>query len=145
METRTQLKEIREQRGVSAARLAKLAGTSRQTVYAIEAGDYVPNTALALQLAKTPRGQGRRFIPLGRRDSRALRSCIGGFDRPAAPRTKGSRCGSAGLASTMVGVSAIPQPAMLPMADGVIVDSSKRTTQAAVHVFQEHLDNGSGC
>ena len=52
METRTQLNQIRQQRGSSAAELAKLAGVSRQTIYAIEAGDYVPNTALALQLAK---------------------------------------------------------------------------------------------
>src|SRR5947199_69131 len=37
---------------MSAAQLAKLAGVSRQTVHAIEAGDYVPNTALALQLAQ---------------------------------------------------------------------------------------------
>ena len=52
LQTRTQLNEIREQRGFSAARLAKLAGVSRQTIYSIEAGDYVPNTTLALQLAK---------------------------------------------------------------------------------------------
>ena len=52
METRTQLHEVRQQRGVSAARLAQLTGVSRQTIYAIEAGDYVPNTTLALQLAK---------------------------------------------------------------------------------------------
>lgn len=52
METRTQLNEIRQERGISASQLAKHAGVSRQTIYAIEAGDYVPNTALALQLAK---------------------------------------------------------------------------------------------
>jgi putative molybdopterin biosynthesis protein len=52
METRTQLNPIRERRGVSAAQLAKLAGVSRQTIYAIEAGDYVPNTTLSLQLAQ---------------------------------------------------------------------------------------------
>ena len=37
---------------MSAAQLATLAGVSRQTIHAIEAGDYVPNTTLALQLAK---------------------------------------------------------------------------------------------
>src|SRR5271168_1248489 len=52
METRTHLHAVREQRGLSAAHVAKLAGVSRQTVYAIEAGDYVPNTTLALQLAR---------------------------------------------------------------------------------------------
>ena len=52
METHTQLNVIRQQRGIAAAHLAKLTGVSRQTIYAIEAGDYVPNTTLALQMAQ---------------------------------------------------------------------------------------------
>src|SRR5580693_291742 len=52
METRTHLHQIRERRGISAAALAKLAGITRQTIYAVEAGDYVPNTTVALQLAR---------------------------------------------------------------------------------------------
>src|SRR6266404_5890341 len=51
-ETRSELPSIRQRRGISAAQMASLAGVSRQTIYAIEAGDYVPNTTLALQLAK---------------------------------------------------------------------------------------------
>jgi putative molybdopterin biosynthesis protein len=43
---------LREKRGISAAHLADLTGVSRQTIYAIEAGSYVPNTALALKLAR---------------------------------------------------------------------------------------------
>src|SRR3954466_13592323 len=46
------LGRLRERRGIPAADLAKSAGVSRQTVYAIEAGSYVPNTALALKLAR---------------------------------------------------------------------------------------------
>src|SRR3954462_3936954 len=46
------LGRLRERRGIAAADLAKLAGVSRQTIYAIEAGSYVPNTALALKLAR---------------------------------------------------------------------------------------------
>ncbi len=46
------LTELREKRGFSAAHLAKLAGVSRQTIYAMEAGSYVPNTAVALRLAR---------------------------------------------------------------------------------------------
>src|ERR1700694_945774 len=52
MQTRTKLHEIRRQRGVSAAQIATLAGVSRQTIHAIEAGEYVPNTTLALQLSE---------------------------------------------------------------------------------------------
>ena len=46
------LAELRGKRGFSAASLAKTIGVSRQTIYAMEAGDYVPNTAVALNLAR---------------------------------------------------------------------------------------------
>jgi molybdate-binding protein/DNA-binding XRE family transcriptional regulator len=51
-EIENHLAELRRKRGLSAAQLAKMAGVSRQTVYAIEGGSYVPNTALALRLAR---------------------------------------------------------------------------------------------
>ena len=43
---------IRHKRGLSAVRLAELVDVSRQTIYAMEAGSYVPNTAVALKLAR---------------------------------------------------------------------------------------------
>lgn len=43
---------LRQKRGIPAARLAKAAGVTRQTIYAMEAGSYIPNTAVALRLAK---------------------------------------------------------------------------------------------
>lgn len=43
----------RQKRGFSAAELARRAGISRPTIYAIESGSYVPNTAVALRLART--------------------------------------------------------------------------------------------
>ena len=46
------LEGLREIRGLSAAALAALVGVSRQTIYAIEAGTYVPNTITSLQLAR---------------------------------------------------------------------------------------------
>jgi len=140
METRTQLKEIREQRGVSAARLAKLAGTSRQTIYAIEAGDYVPNTALALQLAKILEVKVEDLFRLE-----------GEPENPAAPITvdllasesarKGQPIQLCRVGKRMIGVSANPQQPVLPLADGVLVDNVKRTQQASVHVFQYDVDS----
>jgi molybdate-binding protein/DNA-binding XRE family transcriptional regulator len=53
MEVQNSLAQFRRQRGISAARLASAVGVSRQTVYAIESGDYLPNTAVALKLART--------------------------------------------------------------------------------------------
>ena len=52
MEVKTNLSEMRAMRGVGAAKLARRIGVSRQTVYAIEAGSYVPNTLVSLKLAQ---------------------------------------------------------------------------------------------
>lgn len=46
------LAELRASRGLAAAQLARLVGVTRQTVYAMEAGDYAPNTLVALRLAR---------------------------------------------------------------------------------------------
>lgn len=46
------LQALRQKRGLSAADLAAETGVTRQTIYAIEAGNYVPNTVVALKLAR---------------------------------------------------------------------------------------------
>lgn len=46
------LAKRRQARGISAAHLAHVTGVTRQTIYAIEAGSYVPNTTVALKLAR---------------------------------------------------------------------------------------------
>src|SRR5882757_1020526 len=51
-EIETSLGKFRRKRGFSAIRLAAAVGVSRQTIYAMEAGTYVPNTAVALRLAR---------------------------------------------------------------------------------------------
>lgn len=51
-EIANRLAAFRQKRGLSAAALAAAAGISRQTIYAIEAGSFVPNTAVALRLAR---------------------------------------------------------------------------------------------
>ena len=52
IEVRTNLAQLRAKRAISAANLATEAGISRQTIHAIEAGLYVPNTAVSLKLAR---------------------------------------------------------------------------------------------
>jgi len=46
------LRSIRLARGLSQGALGKLVGVKRQAIYDLEAGRYLPNTALALRLAK---------------------------------------------------------------------------------------------
>jgi DNA-binding XRE family transcriptional regulator len=49
---KNRLAEIRKKRGTGATDLAKRVGVTRQTIYAIEAGTYIPNTQVALKLAR---------------------------------------------------------------------------------------------
>lgn len=51
MEIRNNLSKLRKTRGIEASKLAAAVGVSRQTIYAIEAGTYVPNTIVSLKLA----------------------------------------------------------------------------------------------
>jgi putative molybdopterin biosynthesis protein len=51
-QTSSFLREIRRTRGLSAAELARSIRVSRQTIYSIEDGTFVPNTSVALQLAR---------------------------------------------------------------------------------------------
>jgi putative molybdopterin biosynthesis protein len=46
------LAQLRARRGLGAAHLAEMVGISRQTIYAIESGLYIPNTTVSLKLAR---------------------------------------------------------------------------------------------
>ncbi len=142
METRTELNAIREQRGISAAQLAKLAGVSRQTVYAIEAGDYVPNTALALHLARILEVRVEDLFQLDAQPAAPRPPVtVDLLSNQPAPR-KGQPVQLCPVGKRMIGVSAVLQPAMLPMADGVVVGSSQRTGAAQVQVFPGEMEEG---
>ena len=52
MDVANNLAQLRAKRGLSASKLASEIGVSRQTVYAIEAGTYVPNTSVSLKMAR---------------------------------------------------------------------------------------------
>jgi molybdate-binding protein/DNA-binding XRE family transcriptional regulator len=53
MKVQNRLAELRTSRGISAVELASAIDVTRQTVYAIESGNYAPNTTVALKLAQT--------------------------------------------------------------------------------------------
>ncbi|RLP06590.1 helix-turn-helix transcriptional regulator [Propionibacterium australiense] len=47
------VRELRRDRGMSQAELAEAVGVTRQTVIALEKGDYVPSLLLAMNIAET--------------------------------------------------------------------------------------------
>ena len=65
---------LRQKRGMSAAQLARTVGVTRQTVYAMEAGSYVPNTAVALRLAQALEVKVEDLFSLPQAEPTGLRS-----------------------------------------------------------------------
>jgi molybdate-binding protein/DNA-binding XRE family transcriptional regulator len=122
---RNRLAELRAGRGVAAAALARQAGVSRQTVYAIEAGRYIPNTAVALRLARALEVAVEAIFevevgppaPQRRQQRAVLAGAVDGF--PGAP-VELCRVGG-----RLVAIPAVPAPWQLPPADGVLLDSRR--------------------
>ena len=51
-DVRNNLKELRGARGVTQEELAQAVGVSRQTIIAVEKGNYVPSLLLAMRIAR---------------------------------------------------------------------------------------------
>jgi molybdate-binding protein/DNA-binding XRE family transcriptional regulator len=122
MDTRTHLNEIRQRRGMSAAALAKDVGVTRQTIYAIEAGDYVPNTTLALQLARALEVSVEEIFRLDEESHAAPKLVSVDLITPARSGQPVQLCR---VGNRLMGVSAAPQRLMLPPADAIVVEGSK--------------------
>jgi molybdate-binding protein/DNA-binding XRE family transcriptional regulator len=125
---KNRLPEVREQRGMAAADLARRSGVSRQTVYAMEAGDFVPNTAVALRLARALESSVEELFVLDDAPAQAPRTrraeVIGAGDRfPGAPL---ELCRVDGR---LVAVPAAPAPWKLPPVDGLLVDPARSMVQ----------------
>jgi molybdate-binding protein/DNA-binding XRE family transcriptional regulator len=119
---------MRKARGISAIDLAAQVGVTRQAIYAIEAGTYMPNTVVALKLARvlgasvedlfaieeeSPANEVRPFEPLDE----------------AMPLGPGEPVQVCQVGRRTIGVAPTRFPAWLPMADG-IVSASGRATMA---------------
>jgi len=52
MTVTNRLKIVREQRGLTQEKLAGVVGVSRQTIIAVEKGNYIPSLLLAMRLAR---------------------------------------------------------------------------------------------
>ncbi|MEO8594815.1 MAG: substrate-binding domain-containing protein [Candidatus Solibacter sp.] len=124
----SRLAELRKRRGIAASELARAAGVSRQTIYAMEAGDYIPNTAVALKLARVLECTVEQLFELEPEE----------FAAP--PVTKAEIVGDGGrfagaplelcrVGNKLVAVPAIPVPWHLAPADALLVDPRKRTVQ----------------
>lgn len=131
MEVQCHLAEFRQRRGLSAADLARRVGVQRQTIYSIESGTYLPNTALALQLARElEAGVEELFVLPATVASPAQpihASVIAASPVPAGTPVRLAQMGERWLAFPQENL-----PCFLPDADGVLAKQAKTSRPAPV-------------
>ena len=124
----SRLAEIRQRRGMAAADVARRAGVSRQTVYAMEAGSYVPNTAVALRLARILEVPVEELFHLDP-ERPAPPPAVKAHLLPAGDLFPGSPVELCRVDGRLVGVPAVPAPWQLLPADALLVDRARSTVQ----------------
>ncbi len=115
----SRLAAVRKARGLGAADLAAEVGVSRQTIYAIEAGTYVPNTEVALKLARALEASVENLFELEGRI---------GLETPmieteilsTGPVSKGQAVRLCQVGERVVSVPVDARPSFLPEADGIV-------------------------
>jgi molybdate-binding protein/DNA-binding XRE family transcriptional regulator len=127
---------MRRSRGIGAAELARRIGVSRQTIYAIEGGSYVPNTEVSLKLAREleVRVDDLFSLPEETRDAPASQKTE---LLTASPVPQGQAVRLCRVGDHLVSVPMSPWPAFLPDADGVVAGTAKRDTSAHVVISSE--------
>jgi putative molybdopterin biosynthesis protein len=115
-----QLAALRKARGISAVDLAAQAGVTRQAIYAIEAGTYMPNTAVALRLSRALGATVEALFAL------ELEASVVAETRSFEPLDDsvafepGEPVQICQVGRRAIGVAAPLFPAWLPMADGIV-------------------------
>ncbi|MCC6390314.1 MAG: helix-turn-helix domain-containing protein [Bryobacterales bacterium] len=128
------LAQLRKSRGVGASELARRVQVSRQTIYAIEAGTYVPNTEVALHLARELEVTVDHLFSL-QTGSQPSAESIAADVLSAAPAGKGQPVRICQMGSSWVGVPVTPSPYYMPEADGIIERTRQKTARADLVVF----------
>ncbi len=136
-----QLSAVRRSRGLSAAELAKRVGVSRQTVYAIESGSYMPNTEVTLRLARALEARVEELFFLGSEPpSPAEPLAVDVLSAMPVAKGQAVRVSQVGTRRVCIPVNAAPY--YLPEADGVVAKLGRAAGKAEVVAFAP--DEGSG-
>ena len=128
------LGRIRKNRGIGASDLARRVMVSRQTIYAIEAGTYVPNTELALHLARELEVTVDELFSLSAGSRKSPQSLAAEVLSASAP-AKGQPVRICPMGSRWVSVPVSATPYYLPDSDGIIQRTSRAKGRADVVVF----------
>jgi putative molybdopterin biosynthesis protein len=123
------LATIRKTRGVSAADLAAQVSITRQAIYAIEAGTYVPNTTVALRLARALETNVEQLFALEDEPQSILPRDFIPLD-DLSPASPGEPIQICRVGRRNIGVTPIVFPAYLPIADGIVSEAGKASLVA---------------
>jgi putative molybdopterin biosynthesis protein len=131
------LAQLRKGRGVGASDLARRVDVSRQTIYAIEAGTYVPNTEVALNLARELEVTVDELFSLqdgSRKSPESLTAEVLSATEPA----KGQPVRICQIGSRWVSVPVSASPYYIPEADGIIKRAGRTPGRADLVVFAKN-------
>jgi len=143
-EVENNLGRLRQKHGLSAIQLASIVDVSRQTIYAMESGSYVPNTVVALKLARALGTTVEDIFALpSERSEREIRSeaaeLIPGGDSPQ-PGQPVQLCR---VDDRLMANVPSPIPWFLPAADAVVGDKKIVRKRAEVQIFQSEMNLGN--
>lgn len=126
--------EIRNRRGVGAADLARSVHVTRQTIYAIEAGTYVPNTEVALNLARELDVTVEELFSL-QEESEDVAVPAVAYVLSGTPPANNQPVRVSRVGSLLVAIPVNASPYYLPEADGIIVQAGPKQRRADVAMF----------
>jgi putative molybdopterin biosynthesis protein len=129
-----QLGQIRKSRGIGASDLARRVNVSRQTIYAIEAGTYVPNTEVALHLARELEVTVDELFSLPDAAEKS-RDSLAAEVLSATAAVNGQAVRICQIGSQWVSIPVSASPYYLPEADGVVKKAGRGNGRAEVMVF----------
>jgi putative molybdopterin biosynthesis protein len=121
---RSKLAEIRNGRGIAAAEIAKRIGVTRQTIYAIEAGNYVPNTEVALKLARELEVPVEDLFSLAQSEGKGPAALPAEY-LSSSKAGKGQAVRLAQVGTKWISVPVSASPYFLPEADGILTDRDR--------------------
>src|SRR5581483_3437770 len=132
----SRLAQIRKSRGVGASDLARRVNVSRQTIYAIEAGTYVPNTEVALLLARELEVSIDELFSL-EENSQPGPDAITADVLSAEPPAKGQPVRICQIGSRWISVPVSASPYYMPEADGIVSKSHNHRADLVVFAKDE--------
>jgi putative molybdopterin biosynthesis protein len=133
------LAAVRKQRGLSASALARMAGVGRQTIYAMEAGSYIPNTAVGLRLGRALGVSVEELFSLKASESKRSSENVTLLPSSGVLH-RGQPVQLCDIDGDLVAAPAAPMTWCLPASDAVISGRSPVRSKAKLHLHEPDKD-----